>query len=116
MTCIYFVATPAAVAERLNPFSALSRSAQLTHGRRWGIFGLTFLLGLMLVGIMLIWIIPLFQRDPEEIASSLRSSAIMATAVLGLFRMISGIAEAVSYALLRQDKDGVSHAELAVFE
>jgi hypothetical protein len=31
--------------------------------------------------------------------------------------MFSGIAEAVSYALLRQDKDGVSRAELArIFE
>ncbi|HEX2691527.1 MAG TPA: hypothetical protein VHN14_33175, partial [Kofleriaceae bacterium] len=42
VTCICFVTTPAAVAERLNPFSALSRSAALTRGRRWGIFGLTF--------------------------------------------------------------------------
>jgi len=117
VTCIYFVATPAAVAERLGPFAALSRSAELTNGRRWGIFGLTFLLGLMLIGMLLIWIVPLLQDDFEEIARSLRSSVIACTAVLGLFQMINGIVEAVSYALLRQDKDGVSHADLAkIFE
>src|SRR4029079_10536126 len=34
LTCIWFVAAPAAVAEKLNPIAALSRSAELTRGRR----------------------------------------------------------------------------------
>ncbi|HEX2691021.1 MAG TPA: hypothetical protein VHN14_30615, partial [Kofleriaceae bacterium] len=69
------------------------------------------------VGMMLLWIIPMFQRGTDELVSSLPTSSILFTAILGLFQMFSGIAEAVSYALLRQDKDGVSRAELArIFE
>jgi len=113
LTCLYFVATPAAVAEKLGPFTAFSRSAELTKGRRWGIFGLTFLLGLMLAGLLLIWIIPMLEGGSLDSASSIRSSSIAVVVILGVFQMFTGVAQAVSYALLRQDKDGVSHAELA---
>jgi hypothetical protein len=113
LTCIYFVATPAAVAEKLGPFAAFSRSAELTKGRRWGIFGLTFLLGLMQIGLLLIWIIPMISSGSVDAAAHMRGSSMMVVAVLGVFQMFTGVAQAVSYALLRQDKDGVSHAELA---
>ena len=36
---------------------------------------------------------------------------------MGVFQMFTGIVQAVSYALLRMDKEGVTHDELArVFE
>jgi hypothetical protein len=38
-----FVATPVCVVERLGPFGSLERSAQLTKGHRWKIFGLLIL-------------------------------------------------------------------------
>jgi len=113
LTCIYFVATPAAVAEKLGPFAAFSRSAELTKGRRWGIFGLTFLLGLVAAGLLLIWILPMLKSSSSQDVSSLRGSSIMLVVILGVFQMITGVAQAVSYALLRQDKEGVSHADLA---
>ena len=37
-----FVAVPACVVERLGPIKSLGRSAQLTKGHRWKIFGLMF--------------------------------------------------------------------------
>jgi hypothetical protein len=40
-----FVATPVCVVERLGPFDSMERSAQLTKGQRWKIFGLLILLG-----------------------------------------------------------------------
>jgi hypothetical protein len=41
----------------------------------------------------------------------------MSPAAAAVIQMLVGLAEAVSYVLLRQDKDGVSHAELAkIFE
>jgi hypothetical protein len=43
-----FVATPACVVEKLGPFKSIGRSAQLTKGNRWRIFGLWFVA--MLVG------------------------------------------------------------------
>src|SRR5262249_18470877 len=37
-----FVAIPACVVERLGPLKSIGRSAQLTKGHRWKIFGLLF--------------------------------------------------------------------------
>jgi hypothetical protein len=117
LTCMWFVATPAAVAERLGPFAALSRSGHLTGGRRWGIFGLTFLMGLLLVGLLMLWIMPMFAADADTVVGSLRKTAILLVVTVGVFQTLTGIVQAVSYALLRQDKEGISHEELArVFE
>lgn len=110
-TCVYFVLTPAAVAERLGPISAFTRSAELTKGRRGGIFGMLLLLGLMMGGLMLIWLIPAFQ-DASSI-DSVRTSYVAFGIIVAAFQVLTGIAEAVSYVLLRQDKDGMSHADLA---
>lgn len=41
--CMWAVATPALVAERIGPLAALARSRHLTRGARWKIFGLTLL-------------------------------------------------------------------------
>ncbi len=46
-----FVATPACVVEQLGPFNSIDRSARLTKGHRWRIFGLFLLIGLP-VGIL----------------------------------------------------------------
>jgi hypothetical protein len=45
-----FVAIPACVVERMGPTRSLRRSAELTKGHRWAIFGLWFLL-LLIIGI-----------------------------------------------------------------
>jgi len=117
VTCICFVAAPAAVAEKLGPFNAFSRSSELTKGRRWGIFGLTFLIGVIPAGLLLILIVPTLEHGSIDSISSLRTYSILVVAIIGVFETFSGVAQAVSYALLRQDKDGVGHAELArVFE
>lgn len=113
VTCIWFVAAPAAVAEQLGPVAAMSRSAELTHGRRWGIFGLTFLIGLALVVILMAWIVPMLQKPDLEILTKLKQYSITFVVLMGVFQLFTGIVEAVSYALLRQDKDGVTHEELA---
>src|SRR5262245_3722236 len=41
---MWFVATPACVVEQLGPFKSMRRSADLTGGHRWRIFGLMLLL------------------------------------------------------------------------
>lgn len=116
--CMWFVTMPAAVAERLGPFAAFSRSAQLTSGRRWGIFGLSFLVGLMAIVLMAIWIVPLLEEsNPGSAAASLAHASIWFVLTIGLLQLFQGIVQAVAYALLRQDKDGVSYEELArIFE
>lgn len=118
LTCFWFVATPAAVGERLGPFAALSRSAELTSGRRWGIFGMTFLMGLVLVGILMLWFVPKLNainsgESPEVLLAEIRHGVIVFICIFGAYQLLLGITQAVSYALLRQDKEGVSNEELA---
>jgi hypothetical protein len=120
VTCIWFVCAPAAVAEQLGPGAALSRSATLTAGRRWGIFGLVFLIGLIQVGVILVWLMPKLTGHgdfEEQLGTGLASGALVFMIMVSVFQLFTGIVQAVSYALLRQDKDGVTHDALArVFE
>lgn len=52
---MWYVALPACVVERLGPMTSLGRSAALTKGSRWKVFGLLillFLLGAILGGVI----------------------------------------------------------------
>jgi hypothetical protein len=115
MTCLWFVAMPAAVAERLGPFAAFARSSQLTSGRRWGIFGMMLLIALMAGVLLFAWIIPRARDAAQsaDVAEYFAHLSIWFTLAIGVFHMFQGIVEAVAYALLRRDKDGVSYEELA---
>lgn len=112
-SCIWFVATPAAVAEQLGAIAALTRSSQLTSGRRWGIFGLALLVNLAGLLLLALWLIPQLSDGGGELADRARMAGVTFMLVIGVFQMFYGIVQAVSYALLRQDKDGVSYDELA---
>jgi hypothetical protein len=120
ITCYWFVAAPAAVVERLNPIAAFSRSNQLTAGRRGGIFGLCLLLQLVIIGVVLAYLGPLLTGhvpEPDQLASTLNHFIIVMLVVASVYQLFIGIVQAVSYSLLRADKDGVSNEELAkVFE
>jgi len=115
-TCIWFVATPAAVAERLWPMAALTRSSQLTSGRRWGIFGLAALVVLLGILFTAVWLVPQLREGGDAVART-REAAVTFMVVIGVYYLFYGIAQAVSYVLLREDKDGVSREQLAkIFE
>jgi hypothetical protein len=114
ITCYWFVCAPAAVVERLNPVAALSRSSALTQGRRGGIFGLCFLISLIVIAIFMIWMVPAVSNGKE---SSFKSMVLAMVVIISVYQLFMGIVQAVSYSLLRGDKDGVSNEELAkVFE
>lgn len=113
--CIFFVCGSAAVVERLNPIAALRRSAELTAGRRGGIFGVCFLVGLVVLVAIVIVVWPVFQDGAD--AATFKHSLLIAVPIFCAYELLIGILQAVSYALLRLDKDGVTHSELAkVFE
>lgn len=44
---MWYVALPAVVVERLGPMAALRRSAELTKGHRWKIFGIIFVMAIV---------------------------------------------------------------------
>jgi hypothetical protein len=113
-----FVASPAAVTERLGPFAAFSRSLTLTSGRRWGIFGLCFLIQIILAIVLKGYVQPMLEDDSaRDPFGTLSKAAYILAGLMAVYCTFLGIVQAVSYGLLRQEKDGVSHEELArVFE
>jgi len=116
LDCVWWVVGPAAVAEKVGPFVAMSRSAELTRGRRWGIFALILMLGAVKWGFVIALFVPMLSGHDAAL-EGWRSTLIIAVVVFGVCLMFKGIVEAVSYALLRNDKDGLSHEQLAtVFE
>jgi len=116
MQCILFVAAPAAVAEKLNPFAALGRSAKLTEGRRIGIFFLLFMIAIVIVIVLMGVVSPLEHADQmseAQVMAKLKQSAYIIVAVVCVYQIFMSMVQAVSYSLLRTDKDGVSNEELA---
>lgn len=114
--CVLFVAAPAAVAEKIGPFAALGRSAKLTEGRRIGIFFLNFLIGVVIVIVMMVVVAPLTHAErmsDVQIMAKLKQTAYVIVGVVCVFQIFMSMVQAVSYSLLRTDKDGVSNEELA---
>lgn len=120
--CMLYVAVPVSVIERPGIGGALSRSAFLTKGHRWGIFGLIILMGIL-----------------TTVISFGLESALVETAEIGSTKVVNpedwtlyvfinvgvqvvagalgSVIAATAYVSLRSDKDGVGVGELArVFE
>jgi hypothetical protein len=120
LLCYWFVVAPAAVVERLGAGGAIQRSVALTSGRRGGIFGMCLLVGLVVVVGLVWWVMPLFdstETDPHVLGHLLKRTAWLMVGTVAVTQLFTGIMQAVSYTLLRVDKDGVSTEELAkVFE
>jgi hypothetical protein len=112
VTTMLFVATPACVVERLDPFSSMERSARLTKGHRWKIFGL-----LLLVAIPLGIAGGVF----DEVAEAVGFGGVLTTLaeMVGdaIWNAVLAALVIATYHDLRVAKEGVDTAELAaVFE
>jgi hypothetical protein len=108
------VATQANVVERLGALAALARSARLTRGRRWAIFGVTIT---PLVVVYALYAATAMLLD--IVAPELDASATV-TLVRGTDYFISALSSAyfavqstVLYYYLRREKDGVESGEVA---
>jgi hypothetical protein len=113
--CICFVVTPAAVAERLGPIAAFSRSAHLTQARFWAVFGLRVLVFLPAGVLGVMRTIPLWNYEGTGFTSDASYAAMAEQArvltivfliALGVVQVFTRIVEAVAYVLLREDKEG----------
>ncbi len=104
---MWFVAVAACVVDRRWPFSALGRSAQLTKGHRWRIFGLILLLFVvsMIVSIVIELLLSPLGNMIVSFAGSLAWSAIW-----GAFY---AIVVAVSYHDLCVAKEGMDIEQIA---
>lgn len=107
--CVFTVATPACVVERLGPIQSLTRSAALTKGRRWSVLGLLFINGL---GVSLLRAVTGFGAAlvPDGGVVFEYAAALIITA-------LTQVGISVLYYQLRSSREGVSVSKLArVFE
>jgi uncharacterized membrane protein len=100
------VAVPALVQERQGVMASMSRSAELTRGSRWALFGLFVILVIIAIVIQAVigMVVPALGTWIGSIVSVLVQSIVS---------MIISTATAVSYVELRQVKEGTSVGELA---
>jgi uncharacterized membrane protein len=115
MAVRWVVALPACIVEGLGPFDSFRRSAELTAGHRWKIFGLLvvalllFIGATLLVGIASEWIVSLV---PEGIARTVVDNVISSVA-LAIYTAYFNIALVMIYRDLRFAKEGVDTEQIA---
>lgn len=115
LATMWLVAAPAVVVERKGVFGSLSRSAELTRGSRWPIFGLMVIFGIcawvagIVGGSVLLGSVIGGQPDPTVMAVGLVVSAI----VSALVAMVGAVGIASIYYELRSMKDGLGVEQLA---
>lgn len=115
---IYYVAVPAAVIERPGVAGALLRSRDLTSGHRAAIVGV-FVLFLVVRYFIGQWIQDsmlesvMANPDPENAIDTVRHWLWIEIAITTVIAMITGTISAVTYYLLRSEKEGTSADDLA---
>ena len=111
------VAAPAAVVERVAPTSALGRSADLSRGNRWSVFGLVLIWGAVMLattfGLEIAF--GVFGAGPEGLLALYTGFTYGAvSAVLGtILALINAVGVAALYVELRRVKEGVDVSDLA---
>lgn len=105
LTTMWWVVVPVAVVERKGMADAIARSAVLTAGNRWGIFGIILIIGCLNVAVIFVVNNATVPASPAWIASSLCSSAF--------FGAWSAAATAVGYHDLRASKEGIRIENIA---
>jgi hypothetical protein len=118
---MWWVAIPVAVIERPGAMASLRRSAELTRGNRWRVFGLIVCLFAILLAALVLFVIVLFavffvsQRDDQTFID--RVTAVATWLLSALFMAVQAVLTAVSYYYLRTAKEGIGIEDIgAVFD
>jgi hypothetical protein len=120
---VWFVATPACVVERLGMFRSMGRSAELTSGHCWSLFGmqLAILIPAIIIGSLTSAVAPAILGEAGVSALSASVHTTLGQIVSSLWSAIwtafYAILIAVTYHDLRVAKEGVDTEQIAeVFE
>ena len=100
--CLTYAALPACAVERLGPIKSISRSAELTKGFRWQVFGIVIIAGI--ISVATIFIIP----DADKAASVLARDVLLMLPV-----SYCNLLAPVSYYSMRAAKENVAIEDLA---
>lgn len=116
LVCMWWVAVPVAVVERPGVFASIGRSAELTKGSRWTIFGIFVVVALisgLIVFLLGVAMAPAVFRG----SISPLTFFIIDWLVGAAFSAFSAVLAGVGYFALRVDKEGADIDQLAeVFE
>jgi uncharacterized membrane protein len=106
VACMYYVSIPACVAEQTGVFKSMSRSAFLTKGYRWQVFGMFLLI--VVGGLILASIVGLVFVFTGKVGLEIASQAM--SAIVSAF---NGVIVGVFYYQLRVAKEGVDIDKIA---
>lgn len=114
---VWYVVVPAFLMERLGVFAAFGRSAQLTKGRRWSLFGLIVLLGVVqLVFGTIAGVVALNLMQPMGLGVT-KLQPLASALFNGLMGVLSSVASAAAYAELRRARgEGGDPRVVAAFD
>jgi len=102
-----FVAVPACVVERLGPMKSIKRSAHLTKGHRWKLFGL----------LLVTWIVTLIVQTALVRAVAMLGAPALAVPTAFVVRAVTSaffvILPVVAYHDLRVAKEGIDTDRIA---
>jgi hypothetical protein len=122
LLCMFYVAVPASVIEKPGVGGALSRSAALTKGHRWQIFGLFILMFILGAALSFVAESALIDKidvgDDEIVAPHHWKRYVFVTVGLQIITgALGAVMAATAYVGLRNDKEGVGALDLSkVFE
>ncbi len=102
----YWLYAPAIVVERLGVGGAFTRSADLTRGKRWPIFGLMLIYGVILYAVS-------FAAVFLGAVGGFVSLTIITFAINTVVGASISVGSAVTYFLLRSEKEGVDIDQIA---
>jgi len=103
----WYVALPVLVVERLGPVASLRRSAELTKGHRWKIFGIIFVMGIVIgiIGAVINAVALAFHNHAVYMTVEYVSQAVAIA-----FESVVGV---VLYHDLRAAKEGINTQRIA---
>ena len=104
--CMYYVAMPVCVAERVGVFASISRSSFLTKGYRWQVFGMFLLI--LAGGLVLGTIVGMVFALTGQIGLLISSQALGA-----IVSSFNGVLISVFYYELRVAKEGIDIDKIA---
>jgi hypothetical protein len=103
----WFVLVPTLVVEDIRFFAAFGRAFDLTHGRRWRIFGLLLVYGTIIVAMAVVMLLLM------AIAQSVVLMLVVLIPFVAFYSVIGAILPAVVYYLLRAEKEGIGIDDIA---
>jgi len=109
--CVWAVAIPACVVERLDPIESLKRSAELTKGCRMEVLGLfvRFFVAMLVIVIVSTLLFSVISMWLTGIFGHSHLYSVVFTLLIGcILAAFSSVMTAVAYYTLREVKEGVT--------